>query len=97
MFFKNKSMKYKINEKVYINISQEPKQIIDAEIIDEQEIYFMSDGTCYHVSQIILSLKQYEIIKSSLYSIQDQIKNEMVVGLRKFWKAVLEREKLRNS
>lgn len=90
-------MKYKINEKVYVGDLTKPKEIVDFELIDNQEIYFMSDGTSYHVSQIDLSQKQHNLLKTSLCVVQDQVKEEIVSGLNKYWSALLEREKLRNS
>jgi len=45
-------MKYKIGDSVQIKSTGHLKKIIDCELIDLQEIYYMSDKTSYHLSEI---------------------------------------------
>jgi hypothetical protein len=46
-------MRFLIGEKVFTQKEGIEKNIIDSEIIDNQEIYYMSDKTSYSKSQLI--------------------------------------------
>lgn len=46
-------MKFKINDTVYVKKDGKSKKIHEIEIIDSQEIYYMSDNTSYHVDEIV--------------------------------------------
>lgn len=45
-------MKFQVNEFVSVIRTSEIKKIVDSELIDNQEIYYMDDNTSYHLSQI---------------------------------------------
>jgi hypothetical protein len=45
-------MKYNIGDKVIVNNSKKIKTIVDSEIINEIEIYYMSDNTSFSVYDI---------------------------------------------
>lgn len=46
-------MEFKINDIVYVIKDGKSKKIREIEIIDSQEIYYMSDNTSYHVTEIV--------------------------------------------
>lgn len=52
MYLKFKKMKYKLNDRVFVENSQNFKTIVDLETIIGEPIYYMSDGTSYHEKQI---------------------------------------------
>lgn len=52
-------MKYSINEEVLVINSNLPKTIEDSEIIDGEEIYYMTDKTSYHSDQIQISKNKF--------------------------------------
>ncbi len=45
-------MRHKIGDSVQIKSTGNLKKIIDCEVINMQEIYYMSDKTSYHLSEI---------------------------------------------
>lgn len=79
-------MKYNINEFVIVKKDSLVKKIIDSEIIDNTEIYYMDDITCYPESQLYVDKEKillYLINKNknklknllNLDSVTDNIKN----------------------
>lgn len=45
-------MKYKLGDLIQIKSTGDFKKVVDCELIDSQEIYYMSDKTSYHISEI---------------------------------------------
>ncbi len=45
-------MRFKIYDTVYVKKDGKSKEVCEIELIDSQEIYYMSDNTSYHVDEI---------------------------------------------
>ena len=45
-------MRFKIYDTVYVKKDGKSKEVCEIEMIDSQEIYYMSDNTSYHVDEI---------------------------------------------
>ena len=45
-------MRFKIHDTVYVKKDGKSKEVCEIELIDSQEIYYMSDNTSYHVDEI---------------------------------------------
>lgn len=50
-------MKYSIGESVYVVKSGEFKKIVDSEVINEVELYYMSDSTVYPLNELTIFKK----------------------------------------
>lgn len=59
-------MKYKINELVYVNNTNVPKNIVDSENICGVEIYYMSDNTSYSKEQIIMIYNEFQLLSEHI-------------------------------
>jgi len=45
-------MRFKIYDTVYVKKDGKSKEVCEIELIDSQEIYYMSDNTSYHVDEL---------------------------------------------
>ena len=54
-----KCMNFNINDIVILNDLKTKKQIVDSEIIEGIEMYYMSDNTSYSYSQISMSYSNF--------------------------------------
>jgi len=78
-------MNYKLGDTVLIKKTNETKTILDFEEINGEKIYYMSDNTSYHISQItyITTQSKHELIqeicnnKSFIDKISEDYSKEM--------------------
>jgi hypothetical protein len=64
-------MKFKINDKVFVFKKNEFKTIIDSELIENVELYYMSDKTAYPVEELVLMSSCENAILNMKLNIED--------------------------
>jgi DNA-binding response OmpR family regulator len=57
-------MNYKKNEIIILDDFKTEKKILDSEIIDNIGVYYMSDKSSYSEKSILMTLKEFEILKN---------------------------------